>query len=64
MTEEVKKERQASKKIFVIEIVDNEGNVLANASEANIRVLKEYKKIDESIIDITKEHPHAFFIKL
>lgn len=64
MTEEVKKERQASKKIFVIEIVDSEGNVLANASEANIRVLKEYKKIDESIIDITKEHPHAFFIKL
>lgn len=58
------KTRAASKKIFVIELVDNEGNVIANASEANIHILKEYKKIDESIIDVTKEHPHAFFVKL
>ena len=58
------KTRAAAKKIFVIELVDHEGNVLANASEKNIRILKEYKKIDESIIDITKEHPHAFFVKM
>ena len=58
------KARTAAKKIFVIELVDNEGNVIANASEKNIRILKEYKKIDESIIDITKEHPHAFFVKM
>ena len=58
------KTRTASKKIFVIELVDNEGNVIPNVSEANIHILKEYKKIDESIIDITKEHPHAFFVKL
>lgn len=58
------KTRTAAKKIFVIELVDQEGNVLANASEKNIRILKEYKKIDESIIDITKEHPHAFFVKM
>lgn len=58
------KTRAASKKIFVIELVDHEGNVIPNASEANIRILKEYKKIDESIIDVTKEHPHAFFVKL
>lgn len=58
------KTRAASKKIFVIELIDNEGNVIENASESNIRILKEYKKIDESIIDVTKEHPHAFFVKL
>lgn len=58
------KSRAASKKIFVIELIDNEGNVIENASESNIRILKEYKKIDESIIDVTKEHPHAFFVKL
>ena len=64
VTAEAEKTRAASKKIFVIELVDSEGNVIPNASEKNIRVLKEYKKIDESIIDITKEHPHAFFIKM
>lgn len=64
VTAEAEKTRAVSKKIFVIELVDNEGNVIPNASEKNIRILKEYKKIDESIIDITKEHPHAFFIKM
>ena len=58
------KTRTATKKIFVIELVDSEGMVIPNASEKNIRIIKEYKKIDESIIDITKEHPHAFFVKM
>ena len=58
------KTRTAAKKIFVIELVDHEGNVIPNASEKNIRIIKEYKKIDETIIDITKEHPHAFFVKM
>lgn len=58
------KTRTAAKKIFVIELVDHEGNVIPNASEKNIRIIKEYKKIDETIIEVTKEHPHAFFVKM
>ena len=58
------KTRAASKKIFVIELFDNEGKIIPNASEANIRILKEYKKIDETIVDVAREHPNAFFVKL
>ncbi len=66
MTEEVKevKTRKPSTTTFMIEVLDSEGNVIENASEKNIRIVKSMKKVDESVIDLIKEHPHAFFIKL
>lgn len=66
MTEEVKevKTRKSSTTTYMIEVLDAEGNVITNASEKNIRIVKSMKKVDESVIDLIKEHPHAFFIKL
>ena len=66
MTEEVKevKTRKPSTTTFMIEVLDPEGNIVENASEKNIRIVKSMKKVDESVIDLIKEHPHAFFIKL
>lgn len=66
MTEEVKevKTRKPSTTTFMIEVLDSEGNIIENASEKNIRIVKSMKKVDESVIDLIKEHPHAFFIKL
>ena len=66
MTEEVKevKTRKPSTTTFMIEVLDPEGNIIENASEKNIRIVKSMKKVDESVIDLIKEHPHAFFIKL
>lgn len=66
MTEEVKevKTRKQSTTTFMIEVLDAEGNIIENASEKNIRIVKSMKKVDESVIDLIKEHPHAFFIKL
>lgn len=66
MTEEVKevKTRKPSITTFMIEVLDAEGNIVENASEKNIRIVKSMKKVDESVIDLIKEHPHAFFIKL
>ena len=66
MTEEVKevKTRKPSTTTFMIEVLDAEGNIVEHASEQNIRLVKSMKKVDESVIDLIKEHPHAFFIKL
>ena len=66
MTEEVKevKTRKPSTTTFMIEVLDAEGNIVENASEKNIRIVKSMKKVDESVIDLIKEHTHAFFIKL
>ena len=66
MTEEVKevKTRKPSTTTFMIEVLDAEGNIVENASEKNIRIVKSMKKVDEAAIDLIKEHPHAFFIKL
>lgn len=66
MTEEVKevKTRKPSTTTFMIEVLDSEGNIIENASEKNIHIVKSMKKVDESVIDLIKEHPHAFFIKL
>ncbi len=66
MTEEVKevKTRKPSTTTFMIEVLDAEGNIVENASEKNIHIVKSMKKVDESVIDLIKEHPHAFFIKL
>lgn len=64
MTEEIKK-RQPAKRTLLIEVMDREGNVVEGASaEKNMRIVGDYKKIDETVVDAIKEHPHAFFIKL
>lgn len=66
MTEKVKevKTRKPSTTTFMIEVLDSKGNIIENVSEKNIRIVKSMKKVDESVIDLIKEHPHAFFIKL
>ena len=66
MTEEVKevKTRKPSTTTFMIEVLDAEGNIVENASEKNMRIVKSVKKVDASVIDLIKEHPHAFFINL
>ena len=44
---------------------DKEGNIVEGAnSESNIKIVGDYKKIDETVVDVIKEHPNAFFIKL
>lgn len=64
MSEE-KKTRQPSKRILLVEILDRDGNVVEGATaENNIKVVGDYKKIDETVVDVIRDHPNAFFIKL
>lgn len=64
MSEEAKK-RTPAKRILLVEVYDKEGNIVEGAnSESNIKIVGDYKKIDETVVDVIKEHPNAFFIKL
>ena len=64
MSEETKT-RQPAKRILLVEVLDNEGNVIQGASaEKNMKIVGDYKKIDETVVDMIRDHPHAFFIKL
>lgn len=65
MSEENTKTRQPSKRILLVELFDKEGNVIEGANaESNMKIVGDYKKIDETVVDVIKEHPNAFFIKL
>lgn len=60
-----KKTRKPSTRTLFVELIDNEGNVMENVSfEKNVRVIADFKKVDESVIEYIKNHPHAFFAKL
>lgn len=64
MSEKIKT-RQPAKRILLVEVLDNEGNVIQGASaEKNMKIVGDYKKIDETVVDMIRDHPHAFFIKL
>lgn len=62
--EPVEKMRKPVLKTVMIEVYDNEGNVIENAGEKNFKIVATFKKVDESVIDLIKEHPHAFFAKI
>lgn len=64
MTEEVKK-RKPSTKTVMVELFDNEGNIIENATaEKNFKIVAEMKKVDETIIDLLRDHPNAILLKL
>lgn len=59
------KTRQSAKRILLIEVYDKEGNVIEGAkADVNLKIVGDYKKIDETVVDVIKDHPNAFFIKL
>lgn len=62
--ETAKETRKPALKTVMIEVYDNEGNVIENAGEKNFKIVATFKKVDESVIDLIKEHPHAFFAKI
>ena len=59
------KTRKPAKRILLIEVYDKEGNVIEGAkSDVNLKIVCDYKNIDEIVVDVIKDHPNAFFIKL
>lgn len=59
------KTRQPAKRILLVEVFDKEGNVIEGAkADVNMKIVGDYKKIDETVVDVIKDHPNAFFIKL
>lgn len=59
------KTRQPAKRILLVEVYDKEGNIVENAkADNNLKIVGDYKKIDETVVDVIKDHPNAFFIKL
>lgn len=59
------KTRQPAKRILLVEVYDKEGNVVEGAkADVNLKIVGDYKKIDETVVDVIKDHPNAFFIKL
>ena len=57
--------RQPAKRILLVEVFDKEGNVIEGAkADVNMKIVGDYKKIDETVVDVIKDHPNAFFIKL
>lgn len=59
------KTRQPAKRILLVEVYDKEGNVIEGAkADVNLKIVGDYKKIDETVVDVIKDHPNAFFIKL
>lgn len=59
------KTRQPAKRILLIEVYDKEGNIIEGAkADVNLKIVGDYKKIDETVVDVIKDHPNAFFIKL
>ena len=59
------KTRQPAKRILLIEVFDKEGNIIEGAkADVNMKIVGDYKKIDETVVDVIKDHPNAFFIKL
>lgn len=64
MTEEVKK-RKPSTKTVMVELFDNDGDIIENATaERNLKIVAEMKKVDETIIDLLRDHPNAILLKL
>ena len=65
MSEVETKTRKPSTKTYMLEIYDNNGNLIEGATfDKNIKVVAEMKKVDETVIDLIRDHPHAFFAKL
>lgn len=65
ISEQVTKSRKPSTKTYMLELYDNEGNIIAGASfDKNVKIVAEMKKVDETVIDLIRDHPHAFFAKL
>lgn len=59
------KTRQPAKRILLVEVYDKEDNVIEGAkADVNLKIVGDYKKIDETVVDVIKDHPNAFFIKL
>ena len=59
------KTRQPAKRILLVEVYDKEGNIVENAkADNNLKIVGDYKKIDETVVDVIRDHPNAFFIKL
>ena len=65
ISEQVTKSRKPSTKTYMLELYDNDGNIIAGASfDKNVKIVAEMKKVDETVIDLIRDHPHAFFAKL
>lgn len=65
VSEQVTKSRKPSTKTYMLELYDNDGNIIAGASfDKNVKIVAEMKKVDETVIDLIRDHPHAFFAKL
>ncbi|MBR6515410.1 MAG: hypothetical protein IKT40_00995 [Bacilli bacterium] len=65
MSETEVKTRKPSTKTYMLEIYDNNGNLIEGATfDKNIKVVAEMKKVDETVIDLIRDHPHAFFAKM
>ena len=60
-----KKKRAPAKRILLVEIFDKDGKIVEGATaENNVQIVGDYKKIDETVVDVIRDHPNAFFIKL
>lgn len=65
MSETEVKTRKPSTKTYMLEIYDNDGKLIEGATfDKNIKVVAEMKKVDETVIDLIRDHPHAFFAKM
>ena len=65
VSEQVTKSRKPSTKTYMLELYDNEGNIITGASfDKNVKIVAEMKKVDETVIDLIRDHPNAFFAKL
>jgi hypothetical protein len=65
MSETEVKTRKPSTKTYMLEIYDNNGNLIEGATfDKNVKVVAEMKKVDETVIDLIRDHPHAFFAKM
>lgn len=65
ISEQVTKSRKPSTKTYMLELYDNNGNLIEGASfDKNVKIVAEMKKVDETVIDLIRDHPHAFFAKL
>lgn len=57
--------RAPAKRILLVEIFDKNGQIVEGATaENNVHIVGDYKKIDETVVDVIRDHPNAFFIKL
>lgn len=60
MEQEESKTRKASQKYYVFEILDNEGNVIENATvDKNVRIIGVFPKLTEEMFDVIQQNPNA-----